>query len=139
MRVGWFSRSSVSKGWPISWGSGEQEQFLCSVGSASAPPLARACPLPSGTHIYAVLARWSRGSSWSRRALWSYSLKGLGERERRVYFCIRRNVRAKSESNGQVLQHNPTSALTLHPSGPLPSWVDSEELRIGARFFGKPF
>lgn len=44
-----------------------------------------ACPLPCVTHIYAVLARWSRGSLWSGRALWSYSLKGLGEREREEF------------------------------------------------------
>lgn len=63
---------------------------------------------------------------------------GGKERERRVYFCIRRNIWAKSESDGQVLQRNPKSVLTLHPSGPLPSWVDSEELGIRARLFGKP-
>lgn len=52
------------------------------------PSLGRACPLPYVTHIYAVLARWSRGSLWSRRALWSYSLKGLGEREREEFIFV---------------------------------------------------
>lgn len=41
-----------------------------------------------------------------------------GKRERRVYFCIRKNIRAKSESDGRVLQLVPKSALTLHPPGP---------------------
>lgn len=63
---------------------------------------------------------------------------GGKERERGVYFCIRRNIWAKSESDGRVLQHNPKSVLTLHPSGPLPSRADAEELGIGARLFGKP-
>lgn len=53
-----------------------QLALLCST--PHSPALSWACPLPHGTHIYAVLARWSRGSSGSRRALWSYSLEGLG-------------------------------------------------------------
>lgn len=58
------------------------------------------------------------------------------KRERRVYFCVRKNIWAKSESDGRVLQLVPKPALALHPPGP-PSILGG--LRSGARLFGKCF
>lgn len=119
-----------------------KSSFSAQLASASAPPLALPRPsLPSAlrhSHLCRPCQMVQGVLVVQEGLVVLLSERIGGKRERKVYFCIRRNLRAKSESHGQVLQLNPKSALTLHPSGHPPR-VGSEELRTDARLFGKCF